>query len=405
MSGSMLFHGGGPMSEATGEVGSQLYDLMPEHIPALWAMGLVLGAGILSLRWGRGARLEAFRGLPLRMRVIFALLLISGAAHAGLALAATGGWRILFGGSAVAATLVVLRIVDGKTWRRWAGLLLAGSLVGYWIELVGGHPADQIGMLVKVVEVFGLYLVMLPNGSVGGGVRPGAITPSRFRRAAAPAGLVVIAVLNATAAWAGAFQSAAGDTNVLDHHSHGGITPGMVMNAGGPTGTSLAQQTEANQLWVETSAFVARYSDPMVAAADGYQVERIAGNDFHAPNPVYQKDGLVLDPTRPENLIYGMGPDGPVLLGVMFETEGLKNDPPSTGGAALDWHRHEQVCFSLAPPGIAGLVDPYGNCPAGSLAAPTTNSMMHVWTIPGTPTRFGDLDEDWKQRYLDGLEG
>jgi len=395
MFGSVLFHGGGPMSGATGEVGSQLYDLMPEHIPALWAMGLVLAVGIWSWRWGRGARFDAFRGLPLRIRVIAGLLLVSGAGHGGLALAATGGWRILFAGSAAAATLVFLRIVDAKTWRRWAGLLFAGSLLGYWIELVGGHPADQIGMVVKVIEVFGLYLVMLPKGA----------TPSRFRRAAATAGLIVIAVFNATAAWAGAFQSAAGDTNVLDHHSHGGITPGMVMNVGGPTETSAAQQAEADQLWVETSAFVARYSDPAVAAADGYRVEGIAGKDFHAPNPVYQKDGLVLDPTRPENLIYSMGPHGPVLLGVMFETRGLEKDPPPTGGAVLDWHRHEQVCFSLTPLGIAGLVDPFGNCPVGSLALPTTNSMMHVWTISGAPSRFGDLDEDWKQDYLDNLEG
>ena len=87
----------------------------------------------------------------------------------------------------------------------------------------------------------------------------------------------------------------------------------------------------------------------------------------------------------------------------MFETEGLRNDPPLTGGAALDWHRHEQVCFALTPPGLAGLVDPFGNCAAGSLAIPTTNSMMHVWTLEGAPTRFGDLDEAWKQDYLDNL--
>lgn len=406
MSASMFFHGRGPMSGVTGDVGSQLYDLMPEHIPALWAMGLVLGAGIWLLRWGRGARLDAFRGLPLRIRVVAGLLLISGAAHGGLALAATGGWRILFVGSAAAAALVVLRIVDGKTWRRWAGLLLAGSMLGYWIELVGGHPADQIGMVVKVIEILALYLVILPNDSIGGGARcPTAATSGRFRRGATTAGLILIALFNATAVWAGAFHSAAGDTNVLDHHGHGGITPGMVMNVGGSTETSVAQQTEADHLWAETAAFTARYHDPAVAAADGYRVDGIAGNDFHATNPVYRDDGAVLDPTRPENLIYSMGPHGPVLLGVMFETEGLEKDPPPTGGAVLDWHRHEQVCFSLAPPGIAGLVDPFGNCPAGSLAVPTTNSMMHVWTISGAPSRFGDLNEDWKRQYLDNLEG
>ena len=392
MGASILFHGT-PMDGATGEVGSKLYDLMPEHLPALWTMGLVVMVGMWLVRSGRGTRIEAFRRLPLRVRAIAALLLISGAAHAGLAWGSTGGWPVLFAASAAMAAIVALRIVDGKTWRRWTGLLLAGSLVGYWIELIGGHPADQIGITVKALEVFALYLVLSPIPT----------NRRRFRQGAATTGLVLISVLNATAVWAGAFGSASGDTNLLDHHSHGSISPGMVMNAGGATEISVAQQAEADQLWAATTAFTDRYQDLSVAAADGYRVAGVAGNDFHAPNPDYQSDGLMLDPTKPENLIYGMGPEGPVLLGVMFETEGLKSDPPLTGGAALDWHRHEQVCFALTPPGLAGLVDPFGNCAAGSLAIPTTNSMMHVWTLQGAPTRFGDLDEAWKQEYLDNL--
>ena len=394
MGASILFHGGTPMDGATGEVGNLLYDLMPEHLPALWAIGLALTVGICLVRWGQAPRIAAFRRLPLRVRAIGALLLISGTAHAGLVWGSTGGWRVLFAASAAMAAIIALRIVDGKTWRRWAGLLLAGSLVGYWIELFGGHPADQIGITVKAIEVFALYLVLSPSPSKAG--------RRRFRQSAAMAGLVLISVLNATAVWAGAFRSASGDTNLLDHHGHGSISPGMVVNAGGATAISVAQRAEADQLWAATTAFTERYQDLSVAAADGYRVDGVAGNDFHAGNPEYQNDGLMLDPTRPENLIYGMGPNGPVLLGVMFETEGLRNDPPLTGGAALHWHRHEQVCFSLTPPGLAGLVDPFGNCAAGSLAIPTTNSMMHVWTLQGAPTKFGDLDEAWKQDYLNG---
>lgn len=395
MGASIFFHGGMLMEGATGEVGSQLYDLMPEHVPALWAIGLAVAGGIWLIRRGRSPRVEAFRQLPLRVRTIIALLLVSGAAHGGLAWGSTGGWRILFAASAAMAAIIAVRIVDRKTWRRWALLLLAGSLVGYWIDLIGG-PADQIGITVKALEVFALYLVLSPS--------PDQAASRRFRQAAATAGLVVISVLNATAVWAGVFSSASGDTNPLDHHSRGTITPGMVIDAGEITEISVAQQAEADQLWAATTAFTDRYRDLSVAAAAGYQVANVAGPDFHAPNPVYQNDGLMLDPTKPENLIYGMGPHGPVLLGVMFETEGLRNDPPPTGGAALDWHRHEQVCFALTPLGLAGLVDPFGNCPVGSLAIPTTNSMMHVWTLQGAPTKFGDLDEAWKQEYLDSLK-
>jgi hypothetical protein len=281
-------------------------------------------------------------------------------------------------------------MVNGKGWRLWAVLLLGASIVGYWLEILGGHPPDQIGMAVKAIEAFAIYLVLLPER-----------TTRRFRLAMATIGLVLISVLNATAVWGGAFQTA-GDANPLDHHSSG-ITPGMVMSVGGPTDSSVAERIEAYVLWMETSAFTVRYRDVAVAAADGYQVEGIAGNDFHAANPAFKNDGVMLDPTRPENLIYAMGPSGPVLMGVMFETEGLANDPPGLGGATLHWHRHEQVCLSLTPPGIAGLVDPFGHCPVGSLALPTTNSMMHVWTLANAPTRFGDLDEEWKQAYLESL--
>jgi hypothetical protein len=168
--------------------------------------------------------MEAFRRLPLRVRAIVALLLASGATHAGLAWGSTGGWRVLFAVWAAMAAIIAVRIVDGKTWRRWAGLALAGSLVGYWVELIGGHPADQIGITVKALEVFALYLVLSSS--------PDQAASRRFRHAAATAGLVVISILNATAVWAGAFGPSSGDTNPLDHHSHGSITPGMVVNAG-----------------------------------------------------------------------------------------------------------------------------------------------------------------------------
>ncbi|MGH9891687.1 MAG: hypothetical protein ACREA0_06840, partial [bacterium] len=130
-------------------------------------------------------------------------------------------------------------------------------------------------------------------------------------------------------------------------------------------------------------------------------VAGLAGADFHARNAEYANDGLILDPAHPENLVYSDGPNGPVLMGVMYETEGLRSAAP--GGDGLIWHKHEQVCFSLFPPGLAGLVDPHGLCPVGSLALPTTNSMMHVWVVPGAPQRFGDLDEEWKRGYLSSL--
>jgi len=69
------------------------------------------------------------------------------------------------------------------------------------------------------------------------------------------------------------------------------------------------------------------------------------------------------------------------------------------------WHRDELVAyFELTPPALAGLTSPFGLCPFGSLTIPITNEMIHMWTLPGAPERFGHLEEDWLDSYLAALD-
>jgi hypothetical protein len=160
----------------------------------------------------------------------------------------------------------------------------------------------------------------------------------------------------------------------------------------------------ASQLVAATRISLARYADPTVAAADGYKVEGLAGLDFHASNPAYEHDGRILDPARPETLVYAVAPDGrPVLLGAMFQMPEIHEPGPTVGGPLTVWHAHEHVCFSLTPPALAGLLDPLGMCPLGSFDLPLTAQMMHVWIVPGAPTQFGDLDDSWKRAYLQAV--
>lgn len=247
---------------------------------------------------------------------------------------------------------------------------------------------------MKLVELVALSLVLDPAKTKWRSVR-------RMVATSITAGALLF---NTAVAWAGAFGgNRAEAATPLDHHVGAMVTPGMVMLPHNADVATPLEREQANALWEATASSIAKYADPAAAAAAGYRVVGLAGDDFHAPNPLYQHDGRMLDPALPENLIYAMGPEGPVLMGVMFETEGLRSDPPPSGGPVLHWHRHEQVCFSILPIGLAGLVDPQGMCPAGSLALPTTNSMMHMWTVPGAPQQFGDLDPVWKQAYLDSL--
>jgi hypothetical protein len=84
----------------------------------------------------------------------------------------------------------------------------------------------------------------------------------------------------------------------------------------------------------------------------------------------------------------------------MFEMPVVGDPGPAVGGPLTVWHAHDHVCVSLLPPTLSGLVSPFGTCPVGSLTIPVTEEMLHVWTVPGAPNRFGDLDEDWRKRYL-----
>lgn len=391
---NLFFHGGAVDMDHEGPLGSVMYDLMGEHRVALGAMALALIAAVIAIRFGRGSIFDAYRRLSLRHRAAALLLLIDGAAHAGLVLTATGGWKVVFLASAVGTGWIIWRLLQGKPWRRLAGLLLGGALVGYWIELLRGHPVDQIGLTVKLIEIVALSLVLEPAKAKW---RP-------LRRMVATTVTAGALLFNTAFAWAGAFGGDRAEASApLDHHVGAMVTPGMVMLPHNVDDATALESGQAEALWEATAIATAEYADPAVAAAAGYRVEGLAGDDFHAPNPLYQNDGRMLDAARPENLVYAMGPEGPVLMGVMFETEGLRNDPPAAGGPLLHWHRHEQVCFSILPFGLAGLVDPQGMCPAGSLALPTTGSMMHVWTVPGAPQQFGDLDEVWKRTFLDSL--
>jgi hypothetical protein len=71
---------------------------------------------------------------------------------------------------------------------------------------------------------------------------------------------------------------------------------------------------------------------------------------------------------------------------------------PTFGGPLTVWHGHEQVCFSIT--GMTGLVSPFGGCPIGSAIVARTGEMLHVWTAPGAPVRWGELDDAWKAAYV-----
>ncbi|MCA1691070.1 MAG: hypothetical protein LC733_02310, partial [Actinobacteria bacterium] len=162
-----------------------------------------------------------------------------------------------------------------------------------------------------------------------------------------------------------------------------------------------AQIVAAEKLIADTKAGTARYAASMYAAsADGYVGPSTPATTDHYSNGAYSGDGRVLDPTRPESLMYTLTSRGPVLVGVMY----LMNVPgefgPEVGGCLTRWHVHTNVCLSTATfQPVQEMVEGQA-CPVGTFHF-IPPPALHVWLIDVPGGRFApDLDEDYLIRTV-----
>jgi hypothetical protein len=142
------------------------------------------------------------------------------------------------------------------------------------------------------------------------------------------------------------------------------------------------QRQAAERLWRDTRAATAAWATPRSARAAGFSL-RTARRDvgdtsvhwFHSENHGFLHDKFVLDPARPETLIYANAPGRPLaLIGVMFAVaRGVHG--PTPGGPITRWHRH-WVCARGAHRGLAPRPD--GTCPPGTRGR-LGSEMMHLW--------------------------
>jgi len=157
------------------------------------------------------------------------------------------------------------------------------------------------------------------------------------------------------------------------------MSDGMVM-APVPTGSpTAAQQAAANQLVVQTTATLARFSNLSAATAAGY-VPTTDPNRYtvHYANwAAALNDGF--DPSDPAFLVYANTVNGPVLLGAMYLGPSPCTPGPDIGGSLTQWHAHDNLCLSGGQ--VVGRTSASGTCGSGSH---NTNAyfMLHVWTEP-----------------------
>ncbi len=99
----------------------------------------------------------------------------------------------------------------------------------------------------------------------------------------------------------------------------------------------------------------------------------------HWMNQAYVKAGYVMDPHRPQGLVYGNSTHGPVLMGAMFQMPHLNQFGPDPGGPLTAWHQHQNICFTPLDLGFS-LMTPFANCPLGAIAV-SAPPMLHVWIV------------------------
>ena len=200
----------------------------------------------------------------------------------------------------------------------------------------------------------------------------------------ATAGLLVLMSLNLFAV------AARGGGHDGHSHMHGAAAGAPHSHGSGPSQSTATpeQQAAAAKLLRDVQASLARYANLSAAQAVGYRqvtpYRFLRWGPAHYHNMAMNRDDGLLDPARPEALVYMKLRNGEhVLLGAMFVAP--KGMGPRPGGPITAWHVHENFC--IRSDGRVALPRGPGKCPEGAFFVGDAVEMIHIWTFdhPGGP--------------------
>jgi hypothetical protein len=199
--------------------------------------------------------------------------------------------------------------------------------------------------------------------------------------------------------------SGPGTAAALDHeHVHGTaelasavpprpFDPALPIDLGGVPGVTPQQQARAENLLAETVMRLPQWSEPAFVEAQGFVSigDGVTGTE-HYLNPTFMTDDVILDPDKPESLVFDTTATPKKLVAAMFMmTPGTTlADVPDVGGALTQWHIHDNLCFN-AQGRISSLTRADGTCPRSLVKGPET-PMIHVWIVPHTCGPFAALE-------------
>ena len=169
--------------------------------------------------------------------------------------------------------------------------------------------------------------------------------------------------------------------------------PDLPIDLGGVDGVTPQQQAEAENVVATTLLGLPQWTDAADAEAAGFQTIGDGGTGIeHLINLEFMDDDVILDPDKPESLVYNTEGGGRRLVAAMYMTKrGTPlSEVPDLGGKLMQWHVHQNLCYN-AEGRVAGITDADGNCPPG-LVKPEETPMIHVWIEPHPCGPFAALE-------------
>ena len=315
--------------------------------------------------------------------------LLDPTAPESLVYAVNGDQRTLAGAMYIASP----RPADDPTLTEWAGPLMT------WHKhdnLCWATGADGKATVVGVIDA---------NGNCTNGVRAGGESPMvHVWITPHPCG-VFAALEGIGAGTAAVSEDQRVDMCAEGHDDHGAATavtpkpydPTMPIDLSGTPGVTPQQQAAAENLIATTLVRLPMWSDHKVAEAYGFRSIGDGGTGHeHFVQWDWIDDDVIFDPGRPESLVYEPQPDGSkklVAAMYMLSTDIDLEDAPDIGGALMQWHIHDNLCYTNDPeqPRVAGLTNPDGSCPNG-LVKHEPAPMIHVWITPHKCGPFASLE-------------
>jgi hypothetical protein len=335
-----------------------MFDIATDHAIGLYAGLLALPLALIAIRLRPGR--HSVPGTVLGASVLMAM---AGAIH--LALISTHRteplteWLFLANGTGYIALSFAF------TWRWWrlaSASLLIATLIGYvvWIS-IGLDSPDQVALATKLLELTALGLVLVP-------ARGERVTHRSWRWASLGVAVPLLTLIATSTIWI--VDLARPDAQ----HSHAGA----VLQATNDVATP-EQVAAAAQLYNETKSAILPYEDWRKALAAGYRPGQTLGGSSHWMNQRYVDAGYVMDPHRPQGLVYANTKHGPVLIGAMFQMKHIGQFGPDPGGPLTAWHQHENICVTPLFFEFS-LMTPLATCPLGAIDI-SVSPMLHVWIV------------------------